>query len=55
MGKKSKHAIFAQNKCKINVENMAFNKKCQQRMKLIKDTSQEDLNYKNKLTAKLTH
>lgn len=37
---------------KINVENMASIKKCPQKMKLIEDTSQEDLNYKNKLTAK---
>lgn len=36
----------------INVENMASIKKCPQKMKLIEDTSQEDLNYKNKLTAK---
>lgn len=37
---------------KINVENMASIKKCLQKMKRIEDTSQEDLNYKNKLTAK---
>lgn len=54
MGKKPlQHLRLKKRKTpKINVENMASIKKCPQKMKLIEDTSQEDLNYKNKLTAK---
>lgn len=54
MGKKPlQHLRLKKRKTsKINVENMTSIKKCPQKMKLIEDTSQEDLNYKNKLTAK---